>query len=146
MSDPLAVGLDRHPGFDPTRARWHQGSTALNLDHAHPANVDRSEGLQVTESRLIFAESTTGIEQGRPFRHDDLDLIDRERYVRHLAAHTRPLEMADRTTDAAVCPRPQMEASLIARSISSIRPTSMPPVARATASSTRTVPTRQGTH
>jgi hypothetical protein len=54
MTDPLAVGCDRHPVLDLSRAGRDQRAAALDFDHAHPARVDRCQRLEVAQRRLLL--------------------------------------------------------------------------------------------
>src|SRR5690606_17570330 len=145
----LRVGADHHSLFDPARARRDQRPAAFHLDHAHPADVDRGEGGRPAHRRLVASDPPTGVEDRRPFGHRHVAAVDLERdegRAGRLRSHRIPNSIADFTTEEAVWPKPQMDAAFIARSRSSMSRRSTAPFARAIASSTRTVPMRQGTH
>src|SRR4029077_2374820 len=106
------------------------------------------------QRRRVDAERVARVEDRRALGDLDGLVVDREAdgALRHVVkAPSR--SMADSIAEEAVWPRPQMEASRMAWPISAMSASSSctlprvrPDSSRATASSWRTVPTRQGTH
>src|SRR5690606_3606617 len=150
VADPLRVGGDHHPVFDLAGAGGDEGPAPLDLDHAHPADVDGGEGGRPAQRGLVFSHGAARLEDRRPLRDLHRTTVDGDGDLRlptsDFRRHSTPNSIAERTTDAAVWPKPQIEASFMATSSSSMSSASTVPLERATASSTRTVPTRQGTH
>src|SRR5262249_50089576 len=142
-----------HPVLDRARARGHERARALQLDHADAADVRRLQRLPEAQRRGVDLELPAGVEDRRALGDLDLRLVDREGDPARRHANTPTLPMADSMAEDAVWPRPQIEASRIASPISAISASSSwtvprvrPESSRASASSWRTVPTRQGTH
>src|SRR6478735_3769880 len=164
VAHPLAVGADDHAVLGLPRARRHEHPRALELDHAHPACVHRGERLAEAERRDVERLHLAGVEDRRALGHAhglavDLELdgaADRHRDCAHATSSgvkTPRTRIAESIALAAVCPRPQIDASRMATAISSSRATSSATVPRGrsdarrrSASCCRTVPTRHGTH
>src|SRR3990172_3428192 len=153
MTNAGAVRRDLHPRLRFPRAGGNEDPRALELDHAHPAGVHRSQGLEVAEGRGVEALVAARVEERRPFGHADARSVegDVDPAFAHGASRLRsPFSRAETMAFAAVCPSPQMEASRITWASSSRRTFSRAPspfrARRESASSCRTVPTRQGTH
>ena len=188
MADALAVGLDLHPGLDAPRAGRDEHARPGDLDHAHPAHVDRGQVLEVAQRRGVDARPTgrprgssspAGTATGAPSmlsstvgdlgggrrlgdprragRRLGVDAGDVE--VRHAPAPmaskwTSPPLIALSIADDAVWPRPQIDASRIARARSSNSASSVVQRARAAARPRAAraappgapCPTRHGTH
>src|ERR1700674_143450 len=119
------------------------------------------ESLDVTERWRVDLLPAAGLEDGRPLGHLQFETIDADPHqplgLRHDRTHrprlpfplNRPSRKADSVAADTVCPSPQIDASRIAPPMSDSIDTSSsePPLAsRYSASSCRTVPTRQGTH
>src|SRR5262249_20351640 len=148
VPDPLGVGAHDHVGLDAPRAGGHEHARTLELDHADAADVGRLQRLAVAQGRRVDLELRAGLQDRGALRHLDLAVVDGEadHALRH--ANIPSFAMADSIAEEAVWPRPQIEASRIACPISAISASSSPRVcpesSRASASSWRTVPTRQG--
>src|SRR4051812_21831539 len=155
--DALGVGLDLHALLGAPRAGRDQGARALELDHAHAARVDRAQRVGVAERGRVDFERPAGVEDRAPLLDLHRAAVDLQRHgARHAGppfANTSRRPTAERIALAAVWPRPQIEASVMQRSISPSSASSSctlprvrPERSRASSSSWRTVPTRQGTH
>src|SRR5437016_200546 len=65
----IRVRLDIHAGFNFSRTRRHQRARAGKLDHAHAADVDRREILQIAQRRRVDADRPAGVENRHGFGH-----------------------------------------------------------------------------
>src|SRR5207237_3723958 len=128
------------------RAGRDERAGALELDDADATDVHRRQRVAVAERRRVDLRAPTRIEDRRALLDPHGASVDGQ--LDH--ASTPRFSTADATALAAVCPRPQMDASFItcARSARTARsfPFVLPDASRCSASSWRTVPTRQGTH
>src|SRR5665647_1980900 len=155
---PRRVGVHDHAGLDLARAGGNERPGAFDLDDADAAHVHRRERVAVTERRRLDLEPAARVEDRRALGDADLPAVDGQlddpldgvdADDGHGASTPRFI-MADWTALAAVWPRPQIDASRItcasSASTSSSLPFVLPDASRCSASSWRTVPTRQGTH
>src|SRR5262249_7651975 len=132
---------------------------ALELNHANPARILGRESVAVAERGSVLSRRVAGGEDRAPLRGGHLRAVDGDRHlfdgrVHLLSASTPKRSIADSIAVHAARPRPQMEESFITKPTSRSNWTSRPVAAaswrlramRSSASSWRTVPTRQGTH
>ena len=164
--DPLGVRAHLHAGLDRARAGGHEHARALDLDDAHPARVHRREVLGVAQRRRVHARGAAGVQDRRALGHADRSRRrSRGRSVRGGGSsgtalmRSPPAEQAERArSPTGPRSRPSGRARRSRRPASrrdvlragrARRPTSRtcgPRTSRCSASSWRTVPTRQGTH
>src|SRR5678815_1104346 len=111
---PRAMGCDFHPFLGIAAAGRRQDTFALYLDHARTAVAVGPETFLVAKARNLEASLIGDLKKGLVAFTDNRLSIEDERQVSHYFTSPEKCLRTDRIGFGAACPRPQIDASIIA--------------------------------